>query len=50
MPASRRAWIAGASLGPGLAPFATLGLVDTSRQPKAALAAWDAVFARPRPR
>ena len=39
-----------ATLGAGLAPFADLGLVDKSLQPKAALAAWDAVFARPRPR
>jgi hypothetical protein len=39
-----------ATFGPGIAPFAALGLVDTSLQPKAALAAWDAVFARPRPR
>ncbi len=28
--------------------FASLGLVDASLQPKPALAAWDAVFARPR--
>ena len=39
-----------ATLGPGIAPFAALGLVDTSLQPKAALSAWDAVFARPRAR
>ena len=39
-----------ATLGAGLAPFADLGLVDKSLQPKAALATWDAVFARPRPR
>ena len=39
-----------ATLGPGIAPFAALGLVDTSLQPKAALQAWDAVFARPGPR
>ena len=39
-----------ATLGPGIAPFATLGLVDVALQPKPALQAWDAVFARPRPR
>jgi hypothetical protein len=32
----------------GVAPFASLGLVDVSLQPKPALQAWDAVFARPR--
>jgi hypothetical protein len=32
---------------PGIGPFASLGLVDTSLQPKPALAAWDAAFARP---
>jgi len=31
----------------GIAPFASLGLVDVSLQPKLALQAWDAVFARP---
>lgn len=29
--------------------FASLGLVDVNLQPKPALSAWDAVFARPRP-
>lgn len=32
---------------PGIAPFASLGLVDVNLQPKPALQAWDAVFARP---
>jgi hypothetical protein len=32
-----------------LTPFANLGLVDVNLSPKPALAAWDAVFARPRP-
>jgi hypothetical protein len=32
---------------PGIAPFATLGLVDVSFQPKPALPSWDSVFARP---
>jgi len=32
----------------GVAPFASLGLVDTNLQPKPALQAWDAAFARPR--
>jgi hypothetical protein len=32
---------------PGIAPFTTLGLVDTNFQPKPALQSWDAVFARP---
>jgi hypothetical protein len=31
----------------GIAPFASLGLVDVSLKPKAALEAWDAAFARP---
>jgi hypothetical protein len=31
----------------GVAPFATLGLVDVDLQPKPALQAWDASFARP---
>ena len=31
-----------------LTPFAHLGLVDVNLAPKPALAAWDAVFARPR--
>src|SRR5262245_3997050 len=31
----------------GVAPFATLGLVDVNLQPKPGLQAWDAVFARP---
>lgn len=31
----------------GVAPFASLGLVDVNLQPKPALQAWDAVFARP---
>lgn len=33
--------------GPNLAPFASLGLVDVNLQPKPALQAWDAAFARP---
>jgi hypothetical protein len=33
---------------PGLAPFAHLGLVDVDLNPKPALSAWDAAFARPR--
>jgi hypothetical protein len=37
-----------AAFGPGIAPFAFLGLVDTALQPKPALQAWDAEFARPR--
>ena len=37
-----------AALGGGLSPFADLGLVDVALQPKPALQAWDAVFARPR--
>jgi len=32
----------------GVGPFASLGLVDVSLQPKPALAPWDAAFARPR--
>src|SRR5262249_36292275 len=32
----------------GVAPFASLGLVDVNLQPKPALQAWDAAFARPR--
>jgi len=36
------------SFPPGVAPFATLGLVDVSLQPKPALSAWDAEFARRR--
>jgi hypothetical protein len=39
--------IAGFPFGQGLLPFAFLGLVDASLQPKPALAAWDAAFARP---
>jgi hypothetical protein len=39
-----------AAFPPGVAPFASLGLVDVNLQPKPALAAWDAVFARPRAR
>jgi hypothetical protein len=31
----------------GIAPFASLGLVDVNLQPKLALRAWDGVFARP---
>ena len=31
----------------GVAPFATLGLVDVDLQPKPALQAWDASLARP---
>lgn len=33
--------------GQGLLPFAFLGLVDVNSQPKLALQAWDAAFARP---
>jgi hypothetical protein len=36
-----------AAIGQGIGPFAALGLVDVNLQPKPALAAWDAVFARP---
>jgi hypothetical protein len=39
------------SLAPGspnLAFFTTLGLVDVQLQPKASLAVWDEIFARPR--
>jgi hypothetical protein len=36
-----------ATFGPGIRPFASLGLVDASLQPKPALAAWDSAFARP---
>ncbi len=35
------------TLPPGLALFAHLGLVDITLAPKAALSAWDALFARP---
>jgi hypothetical protein len=31
----------------GIAPFASLGLVDINLQPKPALGPWDAAFARP---
>jgi len=34
------------SFPPGILPFAYLGLVDTSLQPKAALSAWDGAFRR----
>ncbi|HET8624988.1 MAG TPA: hypothetical protein VFM14_15605 [Gemmatimonadales bacterium] len=32
----------------GIAPFASLGLVDVAFAPKPALARWDAVVSRPR--
>jgi len=36
-----------AVLPAGIGPFASLGLVDVSLQPKPALTSWDAAFARP---
>ncbi len=37
-----------AAWSPGVAPFANLGLVTTTLDPKPALSVWDAQFARPR--
>jgi hypothetical protein len=40
--------LAAIGLPPSAAPFAYLGLVDVNLQPKPALSAWDAAFARPK--